>query len=65
MQLENSDQRRALAGKILQVEQLETAKALGAQRGLDFLAVTDGRQGARSPHKVEVLIKHAFMANEG
>ena len=55
--VDHPDRRRALPGKILQVEQLEPAHAGRAQGGFDFLLVAKRLEFARSMNEVVELIR--------
>ena len=62
--VEHADQRRALAGKVVQVQQLEAAKARGAQRRLDLFLVTECLQFARCHEEVVRLVAHMIGVEE-
>jgi len=50
--IEQTDQRRALPGVIVQVEQLESGEARRAEVGFDFLLVTFELEPARGLRKI-------------
>ena len=59
--VEHADQRRALPGKVVQVEQLEAADARRAQRGLDFLLVAERLELAGGAQEIAPLVQHPVL----
>ncbi|OQB90280.1 MAG: hypothetical protein BWX86_02271 [Verrucomicrobia bacterium ADurb.Bin122] len=62
--IEHADERRALAGIILKIENLETAHARRAQEKFIFLAIEGRRQCARGAGKIAVLLQHALAGGD-
>ncbi len=62
--IEHTHQGCSLAGKIVQVQQLEPAEARGAQRRLDFLLVAQGLQLARGHQEIAGLGQHSRLLEE-